>query len=141
MASRLRSKELVVGILFTAGCALPTFTRLQGWSGDGVPVVLLVLAAGLFAALGWLNCTAIDRWESPGVANIARPAWFIALGAIALTLVCAPFAPRLAALSTACAISALLLRMFDRKRFLLTPLAMRCVADLVLLTPIVCLVR
>jgi hypothetical protein len=53
---RVFSKELLVGLLFTCGCALPALARAPLW-----PVIVAVT---FFAALAWLNCRAIDRWES-----------------------------------------------------------------------------
>jgi hypothetical protein len=137
--SRLQSKELAVGVLFTAGCALPTLTRLHAVPGGGVSAILL--AMGFYAALAWLNCAAIDRWESGDSSRVALPAGLIAAGAGLLALACAWFDPRLSLLCAACAGSALLLAWLDRQRGRLTPLALRCAADLVLLTPIVCWMR
>ena len=54
---------------------------------------------------------------------------------------CALFDPRISLLCAACGGSALLLAWLDGKREELTPLTLRCAADLVLLTPIVCWVR
>ncbi len=149
--ARLQSKELLVGLLFTAGCALPTLTRLHGAVGDGLPVELLLMVMVCYAALAWLNCAAIDQWEaSRGKAGggeasrglgTGRSARRIATGAVVLVLACAPIAPRLSMLAAACAASALLLAWLDRQRNRLTPLALRCAADLVLLTPLVCLAR
>lgn len=139
--SRLWSKEFIVGVLFTAGCALPTLTRLGMQPGDREGVVLLLLAISFYAALAWLNCAAIDRWESGESRRIVWPAGLIAAGAVLLALACALFDPRVSALCAACAASSLLLLLLDRQRGRLTPLALRCAADLVLLTSVVCLVR
>ena len=53
----LFSKELLVGAIFTFGCALPTFSRvhlsLAWW-----PLLTAILA---YALLAWLNCYAIDQ--------------------------------------------------------------------------------
>lgn len=138
---QLWSKELLVGILFTAGCAAPTLTRLRAISGDHTAIILLVLAMGCYAALAWLNCLAIDRWESARAFDVAWPAGLIAAGAILLALASAPRDMGLALLSAACAASALLLGLLHRQRDRLTPLASRCAADLVLLTPLICLMR
>lgn len=146
--SRLWPKELVVGVLFTIGCALPTLTRLHGPWRSGMPLLLLGTMS-LFAALAWLNCAAIDRWESgeglrrmlaSGLAPGLAPG-LIGGGALAMALVSLPFSPRLSLLCAACAASALMLLWLDRQCGRLTPLALRCAADLVLLTPIVCLMR
>ena len=137
--SRVRSKEFVVGVLFTAGCALPTLTRLHAVPGGRVSAILL--AIGFYAALAWLNCAAIDRWESADSSKAALPAGLIGGGAVSLAFACVGIDPRLSVLCAACAGSALLLAWLDRARGRLTPLALRCAADLVLLTPIVCWVR
>jgi hypothetical protein len=52
------TKELLVGVLFAAGCALPAWNR--------APAAPWPLAAPVvfFAALAWLNCHAIECWES-----------------------------------------------------------------------------
>jgi len=137
--SRLQSKELAVGVLFTAGCALPTLTRLHAVPGSRVSAILL--AMGFYAALAWLNCAAIDRWESGDSSKIALSAMLIAAGAISFAVVYTWFDPRLSPLCAACAGSALLLAWLDWQRGRLTPLTLRCAADLVLLTPIVCWTR
>jgi hypothetical protein len=144
--ARLQSKELLVGLLFTAGCALPTLTRLHGAVGDGLPIALLAMVMVCYAALAWLNCAAIDQWEASGREasgglGTGRSARRIATGAFVLVLACAAIAPRLSMLAAACAASALLLAWLDRQRNRLTPPALRCAADLVLLTPLVCLAR
>lgn len=137
--SPLRSKELAVGVLFTAGCALPTLTRLHAMQGGCVSALLLAIAFD--AALAWLNCAAIDRWESGDDSSVALPAGLIGGGAFLLALVCLWFDPRISLLCAACAASAVLLAWLDGHRGRLTPLALRCAADLVLLTPIVCWMR
>jgi hypothetical protein len=54
------TKEMLVGVLFTAGCALPAWNHAptDAWALAG-PVVF-------FAALAWLNCHAIECWEAGG---------------------------------------------------------------------------
>jgi hypothetical protein len=59
--SALLTKELLVGLLFTAGCALPAFGALRAAHHSLWP---LACAVGFFAPLAWLNCHAIDDWES-----------------------------------------------------------------------------
>lgn len=124
---RIFSKELLVGVLFTAGCALPVLSPAH-WTA-------LVLPMAFFAALAWLNCRAIERWESgePGIARVAHRVAFtgiVAAAAIALA------EPRSAALIVAGAMSALLLAGLDRQRQRIAPVALRALADLVLLTPV-----
>ena len=137
--SRALTKELLTGVLFAAGCALPAWNRAAG--GPGV----LLLPVAFFAALAWLNCSAIDRWEaSRGNSNAMRvliSAVSIAIaGGLAAGLLSAS-QPRAALLLVAGAASALLLALLDRMRPRLTPLALRAGADLVLVTPLVVLLR
>jgi len=126
-ARRIFSKELLVGVLFTAGCALPAWSR-GDWKLLAVPVIF-------FAALAWLNCRAIEAWESHSPARIARLAGWIALAGIALAGALAVHQPRSALLLAAGAASTLLLAVLDRLRARLTTVTLRAAADLVLLTP------
>ena len=130
------TKELLVGVLFAAGCVLPVLTRLSG----AQPGPLLA-AAGFFAALAWLNCHAIDRWESSTAQSIRRAATALIFTGLCLTLVFAVTQPRIATLLAAATTSAMLLAFLDRQRMRLTPVALRACADLVLLTPILLLLR
>lgn len=127
-------KELLVGLLFVAGCALPAASR-----AIAVPAVF-------FAALAWLNCSAIEIWEAENAPlDARRPAQprFIALGlgfaGIFTAALLFPFAPRAAAMLAAGALSALLLAMLDRARERMTVVTVRALADLVLLTPLLLL--
>ncbi len=54
----LLPKELLVAVLFTAGCALPALSRCAHTS------LAFMAAIVFFAGLAWLNCHAIERWES-----------------------------------------------------------------------------
>jgi hypothetical protein len=147
-------KEFLVGVLFTAGCVLPAWHRPHALAAPGSTIWVFWIPAVFFAALAWLNCSCIARWErveacpeqrrrgsalcgnrsSPSLRSIA-----LALAAIGLTL-CLLAAvsahPRPAALVAAGAASALLLALLDRERARLTPLALRAAADFVLLTPL-----
>jgi hypothetical protein len=58
----LFKKELFVGLLFTAACALPAFSRAL--TRTSAPIWPLAGTAGFFATLAWLNCHAIERWET-----------------------------------------------------------------------------
>ncbi len=124
-------KEFLVGLLFTAGCALAAWDgtgRLAAWT-------FWIPAIG-FAALAWLNCASIARWESKDASRSPRA---FALALAALELVLSMFAavrePRSAALLAAAGLSALLLALLDRLRTRMTPLELRSAADVVLLTP------
>ena len=127
--SRFASKESLVGILFTAGCVLPAWSR----GADR----MLLLPGLSFALLAWLNCRAIEEWEA-GEPRTGIPA--IAAGAAAAAAIAALLllhaGPRAAALLAAGASSALLLALLDRSRQRITPVLLRAAADLALLTPI-----
>jgi hypothetical protein len=136
-------KELLVGLLFTAACALPAFSRTAAQAG--VSLWLLAAAAVFYALLAWLNCHAIDRWEvreqEPGKLQIFPTACLLALTGLLLAAFVCSIEPRSAALVTAGAVSAMLLALLDRLRGRITPLALRVAADLVLLTPLALLLR
>jgi hypothetical protein len=132
-----RSKELLVGVLFTAGCAFPVFVRIHV-AVHGV-IGLLILAV-FFAALAWLNCTAIDRWESPDSSSVSSAAFALTATGL-LTTLSFGHQPRICALIFAGSASAALLSLLDLRRGRIAPLTLRCAADLVLLVPILCLAR
>ncbi|MDR3451944.1 MAG: hypothetical protein P4L96_03950 [Rhodoferax sp.] len=134
--SPLVSKELLVGVLFAAGCALPTLTRVSPGNLCSTAAVSLV-----FAALAWLNCHSIDRWESAPHAHIAPKAFVLTAAAVIAACTLAVARPRAAELLVAAALSAMLLALLDRGRARLTPLALRAAADVVLLTPLALLLR
>ncbi len=52
-------KELIVALVFAAGTAVPAWARLGGLSR----ICGLAVLAALFAALCWVNCIAIEKWE------------------------------------------------------------------------------
>ncbi len=142
LSRALHIKEFLVGVLFTAGCALPTLSRFHGIAGPATKSGHLIAAIALFAALAWLNCRAIEHWESnPAPSRI--PVAAIVLGSIASLL--ANFLihaqPRTAALLAAGSVSAFLIAALDYFRPRLTPIALRVAADLVLLTPLLLLAR
>ena len=60
LISLVFSKELLVGLLFTAACALPALSRLPATT----PIGPLLAPVAFFASLAWLNCQAIEHWES-----------------------------------------------------------------------------
>ncbi len=141
---RLLPKELVVGVLFTAGCALPTLTRM--WLGHGASsmVHLLLMAVTMLAALAWLNCHAIERWESEsrrGIDGIMVASATLTCACLMVGAAMGGSAPRLAELMACAATSAALLGVLDALRARVSPMALRAAADLVLLTPLVCLAR
>jgi hypothetical protein len=137
---RLVTKEFLVGVIFTAGCALPAWLRLRGHGGEMWPLAALAV---YFAALAWLNCHAIGRWEAEmdrgGAAGVQPLGAALALAGLLLAAWALNGHPRMAAMLVAGAASAVLLALLDRKRSYLTPLTLRALADLVLLTPLLLL--
>jgi hypothetical protein len=128
---RLASKEMLVGLLFTAGCAAPTLSRLHSarW-----PVFTCLV---LFVALAWVNCAAIERWESSVNETVFRRAFVLGIAGVGASVAFLFLEPRASALACSIAAGALLLCMLDRTRTRVSPLTLRAVADLVLLTPFV----
>lgn len=135
----LLPKESLVAILFTAGCALPTVGRTGSLSTAFIVVTVF------FAGLAWLNCHAIESWESVGQScsgpQIHTVAGLLVLAGILGVIILFAAHPREAALVGAGTTSAVLLALLDRIRGRLTPLALRSAADLVLLTPFALLIR
>lgn len=127
----LASKELLVGVLFSAGCALPALLR-----ADAAGRNACLIAAAYLAAVAWLNCHAIDRWEAATDARIAWKAGAVAMGGLLLTGQLFTTHPAVALLAAMAAASALLLAVLDCMRARLSPLMLRICADLVLLTPV-----
>lgn len=134
--SALLTKELLVGTLFTIGCALPVLGALHANHASLWP---FVCAPAFFALLAWLNCHAIDRWESRRVgrtgASLARSASLLALCGLVAAVTTTFTHPRVALLLAAGVVSTMLLALLDRKRSQLSPVTLRAAADLVLLAP------
>jgi hypothetical protein len=137
------SRELIVGVIFSAGCVLPVLpSAVAGVVRVGA---LLAVPAAAFAAVAWLNLTAIGRWEAwaegsadeTGVRQVAlRLAAASGAGSVA-----AGWADlRVALLLGAVAVSALLLAWLDQARERLDAVTLRAAADLVLLTPLALLI-
>jgi hypothetical protein len=136
---RFPSKEFLVGILFTAGCAAPVLSRLHSAGGTAARWPLLV-ATAFFAALAWLNCRSIESFESPIPSPILPHAIALALAGLILAAGFTLIQPRAAALLLAGSASALLLAFLDRARHRLTPMTLRIAADLALLTVVLPLI-
>jgi hypothetical protein len=137
-AAELVSREMLVGVIFSAGCVLPVLPIISGASVTRV-YLLLAAPAAAFAAVAWLNVKAIRSWET-WAARTDLGIWRVGVG---LALVClgsgaalAWTEPRCAALLVAAGISALLLAGLDVLRDRLEAVTLRAAADLVLLTPI-----
>jgi hypothetical protein len=132
------TKEFLVGVLFTAGCLLPTWSQGRSASGTGW-LARIVLPAVFFTALAWLNCYAIARWESarPGMAlkRVRRIACGLGSAGLVAAFFAAAAEPRVAALLAMGAASAFLLAMLEVVRERISALTLRAAADLVLLAP------
>ena len=130
-------KELAVALFFAAACAAPAALD------TGIAHVLPL--ACLFAALCFLNCAAIARWEArtpdewqamhPLTRFVARNLHLLGGGLILLSLAIAIAASEYA-IPLACIVSALLLAVANAKRSHLSRLSLRVVADAALLTPL-----
>lgn len=129
----LMPRDLIVGVIFGGGCALPALAA----AGQGNARWVLAAGACALAALAWLNVWIIGRWESGGrTAGAGRVAGALAVFALAGGVLLAPLQPRLSLLLAAVAASAGLLAWLNRCRGRLDPVTLRAAADLVLLTPI-----
>jgi hypothetical protein len=131
-------RELVVSIVFASACVVPA------WSQPGSPHSELAAMTALFAALCWLNCTAIHVWEHDGPAFLVPAAALgVAAAAVALAFAVGPAHAGAFRLDLATLASALLLFALDRdhRRALRrspppSTLAVRVLADVALLTPL-----
>jgi hypothetical protein len=138
------TKEMLVGILFTTGCALPAWSRMLA-AGHTIALWRLIAPAAYFALLAWLNCCSIECWESssegtrPGPGSqpqVFPQATLLALAGLLLALFVSSAQPRSAALLACGTASALILALLDCFRQRLSPVALRAAADLALLTPV-----
>lgn len=123
-------KGLAVAVIFALAAAIPA------WTAAGRDRASLGLSVALFAAICWLNCVAIKRWErQPGVHGWTRWAGAhlheltVALAGMALLALPLPAA-------AAVLVSALLLCCLDLSRERWTALQLRIAADAALLTPL-----
>jgi hypothetical protein len=136
-------KELVVGVLFAAATAVPTWARIAGHR------LALVPAVAVFAVLCWMNCVAIEVWEWVAVTRIDTGAhrttvWAgqhlqgLAAGTAVLSAALALLylhGGALFCLYLASTIAALLLLLLARSRHF-TAMQLRVAVDVVLLTPL-----
>jgi hypothetical protein len=120
-----RTKEAAVAVLFTLGATLTTWTNVRS-AAD-------VEAIALFSCLCWINCVAIEQWESPDESRwpIGLAAGFVALAAGTLLL----FSSR-PVLGGAVAASALCFVVLDGARRHFSRDALRVLADAALLSPL-----
>jgi len=150
-------KEVAVAILFAVATAVPVWSRIgSNVAGQYIEMTLAVLC---FATLCWLNCVAIEHWETTNgfepsfkhmhattkwagrnLARIALAVCLIALDiAAATTMLPKPFSLQSVFLSAA--LSAIVLFALDRFRRKLSSMQLRVAADAALLTPLIFLFR
>lgn len=136
-------RELVVGVVFACACAVPA------WPGAGALHDDLIALAAVFAALCFLNCTAIHAWEHPRRQRWSRVtllALCVAVAAIGITFTMRTMdGVRLAVALLASALLILALDRDQRRAWAkseagLSPLTLRILADAALLTPLLLLV-
>ena len=122
---RAGSKESAVAVLFGLGASLAAWPGVQT-SSD-------VLAIVLFSILCWMNCAAIEDFEH---GRELRPSVIAAAGLVAMIAACLlqNHRPILGGAETAGALGLVVL---DRLRGRYSADAMRVLADVVLLTPVV----
>jgi hypothetical protein len=136
-------KELTVGAVFACATAVPAWSRLAAPQRPLLASIIFV-----FAALCWLNCVAIQKWEhSQDEETPTHPStqWaqrqFLPLCCIVaiLALLAATALPlTMALLLIACALTAVLFFALDllSKKLPFTTLQLRAAADAALLTPL-----
>jgi hypothetical protein len=143
-------KEIAVGIFFSAAVFIPAIAREPSLRPSLAP------AAILFAAVCSLNCLLIYAWEHDetaaewprtqlqpphlttrlAIAHLPSIAAAIAVGGLVLALL---EVSQTRTISSACAISAVLLLVLDRSRRHISRATLRAAADLALLTPLLLL--
>jgi hypothetical protein len=144
-------KELVVGCLFAIATALPTMMRVLEWR-PGVEA-----GVALFACLCWLNCVAIESWESEGARSAECASTFggphfstrwlgrhLSAAAVCAACVSALFAMLwtesfLGRVAVACFLGNACLALLDHFRLRISPAALRIAADISLLAPLLLL--
>jgi hypothetical protein len=143
-------KEVAVAVLFATATAVPAWSRLKASDGAGLGKSQLGPAVVCFAALCWVNCVGIEKWEAgcpPALANAkphASTRWaglhlrpivtMIALFSLAAALL-AP-SRGLMAVYLAALLSSGLLFALDIRSSRFSPLHVRIAADAALLTPL-----
>jgi len=120
-----KTKEAAVAVLFALGATLAAWTSVHTAADIGAIV--------LFSCLCWINCVAIEQWESPVESRypIAFAAGFVTLAAGTLLL----FSSR-PVLGGAVAASALCFVILDRARRHFSRDVLRVLADAALLSPL-----
>jgi len=148
-------KELAVGVVFAVATVVPAWSRLISGGAELLPGLVV------FAALCWLNCVAIERWESgstpllsnrsashPTAAHITTRWAADHLEVVALMISAISLflwiGTRMAVLSTApiylaAFVAAFCFAVMDRHRERFSTLHLRIAADVFLLTPLLLL--
>ncbi len=126
-------KEVSVAVMFALATALPALRTVAAGQRAGFGMSGL-----LFAGVCWLNCTAINKWESADCsAGLAAWRWLLGFGLLCAGCVVVLLLHAPVLLSFACALSACLLCVLDRVRRRLDATGLRALADAALLTPLV----
>jgi hypothetical protein len=117
-------KEAMVAVLFALGATLAAWTHVRTLAD--------VLTVVFFSCLCWMNCAAIEHWES---GSRRWSVGVLAAGVGLAALLCLyQQRPVLGAAETASAFAFVLL---DRSRMRLSADALRVLADVALLSPLV----
>ncbi len=119
---RIWPKEAAVAVLFALGASLAAWSRIR--SAADVATILL------FSCLCWINCAAIEKWEHR---NRAWPVSLAATCVAAAVLLLYRERPILSGAETASAVAFVLL---DLGRNRLSRDALRVLADVALLSPV-----
>lgn len=119
-----RTKEAAVAVLFALGATLSAWPNIR--SAVDIEAVIL------FSCLCWINCVAIENWESAGESRwpIGAAAGFVAGAALLLLFSHRPV------LGGAVAASALCFVLLDGVRRHFSSDALRVLADVALLSPL-----
>lgn len=138
--ARLISREVVVAVIFAAGCAVPVMAMARPAAQIALPWRVLLCPVPGFAALAWLNLRAIAIWESAPTGRhrptVVHPAMAMVSASLLGTILLSAHEPRAAALLACAAASALLLAWLHLGRDRMAPVTLRAAADLALLTPL-----
>jgi hypothetical protein len=144
-------KEMAVGILFAAATAVPAWSSLAAQRHlERIELVEVVI---LFAVLCWVNCVAIEKWESKETQPEGRgmghkphltTRWLgrnlqLAVTAIATISLAAAFSAStsgITAVYLAGLLSCGLFLALDLSRLRLSPMSLRIAADAALLSPL-----
>lgn len=123
-------KELAVGVLFALGASLAAWGQIHS-AADAATIAL-------FSCLCWINCVAIERWETEQRDPRSAAQWPVGAAALCVAILAmALLCTHRPGLSAAEGASALAFVALDRGRARLSRDALRVLADVALLTPLV----